>query len=85
MEYIKGGNLLEFMIESKFLPEKHIASYIKQLLLACNFLHLQGIVHRDIKLENIMIKRNSNDSGDISLVLIDFGFATECKSGHKLT
>lgn len=85
MEYIRGGNLYENMIESKFLSEKHVANYIKQLLLVCNFLHLQGIVHRDVKLENIMVKRYSKDVSEMSLVLIDFGFATECKEGNKLT
>jgi serine/threonine protein kinase len=32
-----------------------------------------------------MVKRHSKELTDVSLVMIDFGFATKCKAGHKLT
>jgi hypothetical protein len=32
-----------------------------------------------------MVKRHGKELSDVSLVLIDFGFATECKVGQKLT
>jgi protein-serine/threonine kinase len=40
-----------------------------QIFLAVDFLHSQGIVHRDLKLENILV----DDSGSIKVA--DFGFA----------
>ena len=45
-------------------------------------MHNQGLVHRDLKLENILI----NDFGGINEIkIIDFGFATNCKLGAKLS
>ncbi len=38
-------------------------------------MHSKGIMHRDIKLENIMIKRPVNFQKKLSAVLIDFGLA----------
>ena len=32
-----------------------------------------------------MVKKNGKDLTDVSLVMIDFGFAAECKVGQKLT
>lgn len=63
---------LFFKKEGRF-EEKDIASIVKQLLLAINHCHERGIVHRDIKLENILI--NETDQG-YKVKLIDFGIST---------
>ena len=45
-------------------------------------MHSLGIVHRDLKLENILI----NDVGGMNLIkIIDFGFATMCQEDTKLS
>lgn len=52
---------------------------IFQLLQALNYCHLQGVVHRDVKPENLLISSTG------VLKLCDFGFARTYKSGQKLT
>lgn len=69
MEYIQGDTLTKSITKNKNFGEKAIAKYIKQLFLALNHCHAQGIVHRDVKPDNIMI----NEKDEVRL--IDFGLA----------
>jgi serine/threonine protein kinase len=59
MEYLTGGHLLDLLTRllsdnSQRLSEKDIGNIIYQVMLALNHMHQRGIVHRDLKLENIM-------------------------------
>jgi serine/threonine protein kinase len=47
------------------LKESTIKQIIMQVLLACDFMHRKGVIHRDIKLENILIKDDPNDGSQI--------------------
>lgn len=54
----------------------------RQIVSAVSYMHNLGLVHRDLKLENILI----NDIGGMNEVkIIDFGFATNCQNNHKLS
>jgi serine/threonine protein kinase len=53
-EYLDGGNLMS-LVQSRNLVEKDAALVFSQLLEVMSFLHKQNVVHRDIKLENIML------------------------------
>ncbi len=55
MEYAGGGELLERITQGKVLKEKEIAVYMHKLLSAVNHMHKKGVVHRDLKLENILL------------------------------
>lgn len=68
MEYIEGRTLDEFLLEKPSLETRQ--RIFGELLSAVNYLHKKGIVHNDLKPENIIITRSDN-----TLKLIDFGLA----------
>lgn len=69
MEYIEGRTLTEYLSENPTKQSRH--RIVGELLSALSYLHKQGVIHNDIKPENILITRT-----DDSLKLIDFGLAT---------
>eukprot|EP00747_Dinoflagellata_sp_TGD_P146976 gnl/TRDRNA2_/TRDRNA2_176747_c0_seq27.p1 gnl/TRDRNA2_/TRDRNA2_176747_c0~~gnl/TRDRNA2_/TRDRNA2_176747_c0_seq27.p1 ORF type:complete len:521 (+),score=112.15 gnl/TRDRNA2_/TRDRNA2_176747_c0_seq27:42-1565(+) len=71
MECMEGGELFDRVIEKKIFSEKDAADATYQMLLALNYSHGIGVVHRDIKLENLMYE----SKGGNHLKLIDFGFS----------
>jgi calcium-dependent protein kinase len=71
MECMSGGELFKRVTERKRFTEKDAADAAWQMLLALNYIHQHGIVHRDIKLENFLYEKEDSDH----LKLIDFGFS----------
>ncbi|MBD2543189.1 serine/threonine-protein kinase [Planktothricoides raciborskii] len=78
MEYINGEDLGKLVIEQGVLAESIALKYIQQIGEALTFVHGEGILHRDVKPENI-IKRKNQDQ----VVLIDFGIAREFTFGQS--
>ena len=74
MEYIEGRELFNMQSDLNQMGQADRTEVCKtifgELLLTVDHLHQNGIVHRDIKLENVMVDKNSN------IKLADFGFAT---------
>jgi serine/threonine protein kinase len=75
-EIIQGGELFDRMIENNGFHEKEAQTISRKLFGAVNFCHRNGIVHRDIKAENVLLVSNKSD---YDLRLIDFGFAVEAE------
>lgn len=71
-EYMRGGDLHDYLIKNGPLSERRVQSVLMQLVHGLSFIHSQGIIHRDIKPENIILR--SQDSLD-DLVISDFGLA----------
>ncbi len=77
MEYLQGASLqARLHEEGKFTPERAVAT-VSQVLSALAVAHEQGIIHRDVKPENIVIVRGRDeDGGAIEVVKVcDFGIA----------
>ena len=73
MEYIRGGRLTDYMKEKKFhFSEKRAAEIIYEIAIGVKYLHKYGIIHRDLKTDNIMLTE-SNDKGHIKIM--DFGLS----------
>ncbi|KAM0672164.1 Serine/threonine kinase [Ordospora colligata] len=70
MEYLSGGDLLHHVMNKSFCKEQ-IKQYASEMLLAIEFLHKEGIIFRDLKLDNIML------CGDGHIKLVDFGLCKE--------
>ncbi|MEI2582186.1 serine/threonine-protein kinase [Scytonema sp. PRP1] len=72
MEYIDGEDLASRVENQGALPEEEALPYIRQIGEALTVVHNNGLLHRDIKPQNIMLR-----SGKSEAVLIDFGIARE--------
>jgi len=69
LEYASGGELFDYILKHRYLKDKPARRLFAQLISGVGYLHKQGIVHRDLKLENLLLDRNQN------IVITDFGFA----------
>lgn len=69
LEYASGGELFDHILAHKYLKEEHACRLFAQLISGVSYLHQKKIVHRDLKLENLLLDRNRN------VIITDFGFA----------
>lgn len=73
MEYMQGADLFDYLQAREFnLGEDRVKDIAWQLTLGLKYLHSYGIVHRDLKLENIMMTDTTNKAVP---KLVDFGLA----------
>lgn len=80
MELMEGGELYEEIIQRSTFTEQEAAVILKQLLSALKYLHAKGIVHRDLKLENLLLK----NKGELTIKLADFGLSRLFKAGSEM-
>ena len=69
MECASGGELFDFILKNKFLSDAPAKALFAQLISGVGYLHKKGIVHRDLKLENLLLDKKKN------MIITDFGFA----------
>ncbi|XP_011082702.2 serine/threonine-protein kinase svkA [Sesamum indicum] len=71
MEYMAGGSVADLIQPNQPLDEASIASILRDLLHAIDYLHSEGKIHRDIKAANILLTEN----GDVKVA--DFGVSAQ--------
>ncbi|XP_076930026.1 uncharacterized protein LOC143594651 [Bidens hawaiensis] len=71
MEYMAGGSVADLIQPNQPLDEMSIACILRDLLLAIEYLHNEGKIHRDIKAANILL----TESGDVKVA--DFGVSAQ--------
>lgn len=68
-EYIAGGQMLDYIITHGSVKETQARRFARSIASALDYCHRNSIVHRDLKIENILIA----DGGDVKI--IDFGLS----------
>jgi tRNA A-37 threonylcarbamoyl transferase component Bud32 len=69
MDYVDGQRLDEIIEANGTIPTDVVLAWAKELFSALNYCHEQGIVHRDVKPQNVIITPEGN------VMLVDFGLA----------
>lgn len=69
LEYASGGELFDHILAHRYLKEKDACKLFAQLISGVAYIHSKKIVHRDLKLENLLLDRHRN------VIITDFGFA----------
>ncbi|TVY57888.1 putative serine/threonine-protein kinase [Lachnellula cervina] len=71
LEYCPGDELYNYLLKEGPLPVEKVQKIFTQLVGAVSYVHNSSCVHRDLKLENILLDKNEN------VKLVDFGFTRE--------
>ena len=92
-DYYNGGGLYDILKKYKMIygrpfPENVVQHLMRQIIDAVVYLHQRKIIHRDLKLENLLINFESEeDKNNLNLLkaevkIIDFGFATRLNGSN---
>ena len=74
-EYCSGGELFDYIVSKRRLPEMEACRIFQQLINGLEYLHKQKICHRDLKPENLLFDTKKN------LKIADFGLSNEYITG----
>jgi serine/threonine protein kinase len=80
MDYVSGGQLLHYIVKRDHLTEKHARHFCRQMVSALDYMHRNSIVHRDLKIENILV-----DHSGRNIKIIDFGLSNLFCPERQLT
>ncbi|MGB2898432.1 MAG: protein kinase [Candidatus Acidiferrum sp.] len=75
MEYVEGFDLRKLLLDKGKLPPEQAVEIIRQVCLALEAAHSAGVIHRDLKPQNIMQDKQGR------ILVMDFGLARSLESG----
>lgn len=78
LEYAAGGEVFDFLVEHGRMKEKVAREKFRQIVSAIEYCHSLGIVHRDLKAENLLL------DADMNVKIADFGFSNFYEAGNPL-
>lgn len=73
MDFVEGRTIGDLLDDETFLPVRRVTDMALQICDALQYAHEQGLIHRDLKAENIMIVANKD--GQDQIKILDFGLA----------
>lgn len=78
MEYVKSGELFDYIVEKGRLVEDEARHFFQQIISGVEYCHRNMVVHRDLKPENLLLDSRSN------VKIADFGLSNVMRDGHFL-
>uniref|UniRef100_A0A1D1Y355 non-specific serine/threonine protein kinase n=1 Tax=Anthurium amnicola TaxID=1678845 RepID=A0A1D1Y355_9ARAE len=78
MEYVKSGELFDYIVEKGRLQEDEARRFFQQIISGVEYCHRNMVVHRDLKPENLLLDSKYN------VKIADFGLSNVMRDGHFL-
>lgn len=78
MEYVKTGELFDYIVEKGRLMEDEARHFFQQIVSGVEYCHRNMVVHRDLKPENLLLDAKMN------VKIADFGLSNIMRDGHFL-
>jgi serine/threonine protein kinase len=84
MELVEGGELLDFCLPPKRLSESEAKFIFIRLIKALQYIHKKNIVHRDLKVQNILVDIKGSRKGFLEVKISDFGYSKLLDEGYSI-
>lgn len=75
---MEKGELFDYIVENKRIPETEAMKMFHQLISGVQYIHKIGVVHRDLKPQNILLDYKK------AIKIVDFGLSNTYKKGELL-
>ncbi len=88
-EFVAGGSLRDYLKQlydqRKFIEVSEAMALTRQIADALDYAHSQGVLHRDVKPDNVLLKISSSSGDEVSFrgILTDFGLAKLAEGGFQ--